>query len=121
MVVPANLPGTTNTAPLADILGDQQGKLTFPDTGKSGQETVVLDGTGSTDADGTIVAYRWSWVDAKGAPQSATGPRLTVNIVTSFNYAFTLVVEDDMGADSAPDTVQVTVTPKSGGKGKPPR
>jgi hypothetical protein len=121
MIVPATLPGTTNQPPVADILGDQQGAMAFPDTGRSGQETVTLDGSGSTDVDGQIAAYRWSWVDAQGNPRTGTGARLTVQLVTRFTYAFTLTVEDDLGASSAPAMVSVTVTPKPGGKGKPPR
>lgn len=120
MIIPETLPGGGNQPPVADILGDQLGTLTFADTGKAGQETVTLDGTGSTDSDGTIATYRWTWVDAQGVPRSGTGARLAVQLVTRFTYAFTLTVEDDLGAMSAPDTVNVTVNPKSGGR-KPPR
>ena len=121
MVVPASLPGTSNLTPLADIVGDQQGSITVPDTGRSGQESVTLDGSGSSDPDGSITAYRWNWLDAQGILRSGTGVRLSVQLLTSFQYTFTLTVEDDRGALSAPDNVVVTVTPKPGGKGKPTR
>lgn len=124
MVVPAELGGSGNQAPVSDILGDQSGRITVADTGKSGQESVTLDGTGSSDPDGQVVAYRWSWTDAQGEPRTGSGSRLTVVLNTGVQYAFSLTVEDDRGAVSAPDNVLVTVTAKAGGgggKGKPPR
>jgi subtilisin family serine protease len=121
MLVPATLPGSSNLVPVADIAGDQLGRITVADTGKSGQESVTLDGSTSVDPDGSIVAYRWTWVDAQGVTRTGSGVRLSVQLVTNVQYPFTLTVEDDDGALSAPDNVLVTVTPKTGGKGKPPR
>lgn len=121
MTVPATLPGSSNVPPIADILGDQLGRIVVADTGKSGQETLTLDGSGSRDADGSIVAYRWTWIDAQGTARTGSGVRLSVQLATSVQYPFTLVVADDRGALSAPDNVLVTVTPRAGGKGKPPR
>lgn len=43
----------TNTAPVADA-----GVETFAGTG----DTTILDGTGSSDADGDPLSYAWSWV-----------------------------------------------------------
>lgn len=121
MVVPATLPGSSNLVPVADIAGDQLGRITVADTGKAGQESVTLDGSASVDPDGSIVAYRWTWVDAQGVTRTGSGVRLSVQLLTNVQYPFTLTVEDDEGAVSAPDNVLVTVTPKTGGKGKPPR
>ena len=121
MVIPAELPGASNLPPVADVLGDQLGRITVADTGKAGQETVTLDGSASSDADGSVVAHRWTWIDAQGTARTASGARISVPLVTNVQYPFTLVVEDDRGAVSAPDNVLVTVIPKSGGKGKPPR
>jgi len=74
---------------------------------------VALDGTGSTDSDGTVVAYSWAQiggtlvdelVDAETATPSFTAPVVTVDEFLSFE----LTVEDDDGATDT-DIVQVFV------------
>ena len=118
MIVPASLTPANNSEPVADILGDQQGLIQFTDSGKSGVERVTLDGSGSYDADGFLVAYRWSWLDGDGVIRNGSGQTLSVDLSVGPSYYFTLVVEDDAGAVSAGDTVEVTVAAKSGGGGK---
>jgi hypothetical protein len=91
--------GVANVAPIADAGVDQS--LTLA----AGQVaiTVTLDGSGSTDVDGNIVAYAWT-----GAPEPADSisPNLTLGVGT---YRFALVVTDDAGVASAEDWVQILV------------
>jgi len=118
MVVPVELPVISNQAPVADILGDQSGSLSFADTGKSGAEKVTLDGSGSYDPDGYVVSYQWSWDDG-GVNRTASGAQLTVELATGPTYEFSLAVQDEDGAVSDTDVVTVTITAKSGGSGGP--
>lgn len=76
--------------------------LTATDSDLSANEPVTLNGSGSSDADGTIVAYDWAWNggSASGVSPIATFP---VGITT-----VTLTVTDNDGA-TATATVRVTV------------
>ncbi len=93
--------GPPNQPPVADAGPDQQVQL------QAGQAevTVVLDGTGSTDPDGSVAAYQWT-----GSPDPDDSARPSV-VLGPGTYTFTLVVTDDRGASSAPDEVTVTVEP----------
>ncbi len=79
------------------------------------QDTVQLDGTGSSDPDGTIAHYAWTQqsgpavtlANADTATPSFTAP----NVSAPQTLVFQLVVADDKGANSAPDTVSVSVNP----------
>ena len=87
-----------NQAPIANAGPDQ--------TVEAG-ETVVLDGSGSSDADGDFLTYRWS------APSGVTLSSLTVSRPTfvasvAGTYRISLVVTDG-ARSSTPDTVVVTV------------
>jgi serine protease len=117
MTMPAEIPTIVNQAPIADISGDVNGVLTFNDTGKSGEQTVTLDGSESSDPDGFIQSYSWSWTGSDGNGGSASGSSTTVSLLVGPTYEFTLVVTDDQGIPSVPDTVTITVAPKSGGGG----
>jgi len=75
--------------------------------------TVTLDGSASSDADGTIASYAWTSNDgvalvagANPAQASFTAPAITSNPTT---LGFQLTVTDDGGA-SATSTVNVDVT-----------
>jgi outer membrane autotransporter protein len=75
-------------------------------------ENVVLDGSGSTDADpGTVLTYQW-FVDGEfslGPP--STSPTLTANLPAGVS-SVTLVVTDDSGdtnSNSSFDAVDITV------------
>jgi hypothetical protein len=88
-----------NIPPTADAGPDQ----IVTDEDNSGSQLVSLDGTGSSDADGSIVSYVWT----EGSTQIATGAN------TSFSFAVgihevTLTVTDDMGATDT-DTLTITV------------
>jgi alpha-tubulin suppressor-like RCC1 family protein len=72
--------------------------------------TAVLDGTGSSDAGGTITSYQW--VQSAG-PSSASlaspnAPLCGVSALEPGVYIFSLTVTDDQGATST-DTMQVRV------------
>lgn len=99
---------TDNLPPAADAGADQQTQ--------SGAD-VVLDGSASSDPDGTISSVLWTQLD-NGAPQVAlndadqlqasfTAPEVAV----ATDLLFELSVSDDDAASDA-DTVRVTVTPQ---------
>ncbi len=67
--------------------------------------TVTTDARGSTDADGTITGYAWSWGDG-GASTGATAQHAYAAAGT---YAIGLTVTDDDGATHATSS-SVTVT-----------
>lgn len=87
----------TNLPPVADAGAD----AVFNDVDGNGTETVTLDGTGSTDADGTIQVYRWTEDGAFVAGGRTATPSLTVG-----THVITLEVEDD---DGASDTDEVSI------------
>jgi thermitase len=93
--------GLTNLPPLADAGADQ----TVPDNDHDGTELVTLDGSASSDRDGSIVSYAWR----EGTSSIATGatPAVWLSVGT---HTLTLEVTDDDG-DSATDSVVVTVSP----------
>lgn len=110
-----------NSTPLANAGPDQQ----VPFTGAP--VDVVLDGTGSSDTDGTLVAFRWLSATAvpgggrgRYVPTGETGdwpadyPRVTVRLPEGV-WKFSLQVIDEKGSTSLPDVVTITVgTPPAG-------
>jgi hypothetical protein len=88
-----------NQAPVADAGPDATYTLELS------QPTieVTLDGSGSTDIDGVIFAYTWSGTPD---PNDVVSPTVTLSAGV---HTFTLVVTDDDGATSDPDTVTITV------------
>jgi len=89
-----------NVDPVADAGTDQ----TVNDSDDSGDEAVTLDGSGSSDSDGTIVSYDWTWTG-----DSATGESPTASFPVG-ETTVTLTVTDDEGATDT-DEVIITVTP----------
>jgi hypothetical protein len=95
-----------NVAPTANAGPDQSvNELTL----------VTLDGTGSTDPDGTIASYAWT---QSGGPAvtlsdpSAAMPTFTApDVAAPTDLTFDLTVTDNNGATSAPDSVTITVNP----------
>jgi len=96
-VTPANVP------PVADA-GDDQ---TVTDTDGDGSAAVTLDGSGSSDADGTIVSYVWK----EGAVQIATGAAPNVTMDIAVHTVDLTVTDDDDATDS--DSVVVTVVSRT--------
>ncbi len=74
---------------------------------------VSLDGTKSSDPDGSIASYTWSLVSQPaGSNISLTNPNTSTPVFTptvTGAYTFSLVVTDNSGATST-NTAQVTVT-----------
>ncbi|MDQ7062964.1 MAG: PKD domain-containing protein [candidate division KSB1 bacterium] len=88
-----------NQPPVADAGGDQ----TVADSDGSGSEPVTLDGSNSSDPDGSIVSYEWS----EAGTVLGTSAVLTVDLAVG-SHSITLTVTDDLGATSS-DGVLVTV------------
>ncbi len=90
-----------NDAPTANAGPDQ----TVTDADNNGEELVTLNGSASSDADGTIIAYEWK----QGA--TVLGDTATLNVDAPVGtWTFTLTVTDNEGA-AASDVVVVEVLP----------
>jgi hypothetical protein len=103
--------GTTpNTAPVANAGAAQ--------TVTSGA-TVTLNGTASTDSDGSIAGYNWTQTAGTGVTLSSSvvaQPTFTAPTVASATtLTFSLVVTDNRGASSTAATVNITVNPSAAG------
>jgi len=92
-------PPPNNQPPVANAGPDQ----TITDTDGNGSEQIALNGSSSTDSDGTIVSYVWT----EGGTQLATGANPTVTLSTG-EHTITLTVTDNGGL-KATDTVTVIV------------
>ena len=92
-------PVQPNQPPVASAGADQQVLLGVGQT----QALVTIDGSASTDSDGSIAEYRWTGVPD---PDDVVRPSLHLG---AGDYLFSLVVVDDRNAQSAPDTVSVSV------------
>jgi hypothetical protein len=91
-----------NLPPTADAGPDQ--------TLKEPTNTATLNGSGSTDPDGTIVGYFWAQVDGP-AGASIQNPNQAITLVTGLvpgTYTFSLTVTDNHGATGY-DTTQIFV------------
>jgi subtilisin family serine protease/subtilase family serine protease len=93
--------GLTNLPPDADAGPDQ----TVADGDSDGTELVTLDGSGSSDSDGTIASHTWR----EGSTSIGTGETPAVRLSVGV-HMLTLEATDDDG-DTATDTVVITVTP----------
>jgi len=95
----------SNTAPVANAGADQ--------TGIAAGATVTLDGTGSSDADTDPLTYLWTQTAGDTVTLSddtEAQPTFTAPTTGSAQtLTFSLVVTDDNGADSDPDTVDIEV------------
>jgi len=93
-----------NQAPTADAGGDQ----TLDDTDLQPGEDVVLDASGSSDPDGSIVSHVWLDQDEN---QIATGMNATVRLPDGVNTII-LLVTDNLGETGiATITVSIAVAP----------
>lgn len=92
----------SNAAPVANAGADQNVKV---------GQTVVLDGSKSTDADGDPLTYLWTIVspsDTVAVITNNTSAAPSIEIKEQGTYVIQLVVNDGK-TDSAPDTVSLTV------------
>ncbi|OGZ41615.1 MAG: hypothetical protein A3C80_00225 [Candidatus Ryanbacteria bacterium RIFCSPHIGHO2_02_FULL_45_43] len=94
-----------NMLPVANAGSDK----TVTDNDNNGSEPVTLDGSGSYDPDGSIVAFEW-----KEGPSVFGTSALIVKDFAVGIHTVTLTVTDDKGAASL-DEVVVTVNPKPSG------
>lgn len=92
-------PAEPNSPPIAHAGGDYSVAEGSP---------VTLDGSGSTDSDGTIASYSWDF-DGDGVYDDANGVHPVFQTSDSGVYTVGLQVIDDRG-DSAVATTLVTVT-----------
>lgn len=95
-------PPLTNNSPIAVAGPDQVIYLPL--------DNAIVDGSGSTDPDGTIVSYLWTKISG---PTSliVVNPNLaktSINQLVQGTYLFELLIKDNGGL-SAKDTMQITV------------
>jgi hypothetical protein len=75
--------------------------------------TVVLNGSLSSDGDGSIIVWNWTWPTQPNITiEDADSPHPSFNASELGEAIFTLRVMDDDGLWSLPDTVKVTVVPE---------
>lgn len=100
-VLPANIPPTA-------VAGADQ-SITLPTS------SVSVNGSGSTDSDGTIASYLWSKISGPVAYTitSPTNVSTTITGLVAGVYVFRLTVTDDDGATGT-DDVQITVNEEPG-------
>ncbi len=91
-----------NVPPIANAGPDQ----TVPDTDGNGVEAVSLDGSASTDPDGTIVSYQWT---KDGITISNGASAIQGAVLAIGDHTITLTVTDNLGATGS-DTVLISVT-----------
>ncbi|MCG8700036.1 MAG: T9SS type A sorting domain-containing protein, partial [Bacteroidales bacterium] len=89
-----------NQPPVANAGADQS----VTDSDNSGSEQVTLDGSGSSDVDGTIVSYDWS----ENGALIATGVSPVVDLTVGI-HAIILTVTDNNGA-AGTDNITVVVS-----------
>jgi hypothetical protein len=97
--VVVNVNAASVVPPTADAGADQ----TIVDSDRDEDEWVSLDGSGSSDSDGSIASYSWRYMTAEIATGSSPSVDLTVGV-----HTITLVVTDNDGA-TATDEVVITV------------
>jgi hypothetical protein len=103
------VPGGANNPPVA--------KITAPSGIILPVASVTLDGSGSTDSDGSIASYQWTQVSGPNTSNIVTpGAKTTViNGLVAGSYTFQLKVTDNLGAIGTATTVVMV----SAGNAKP--
>ena len=89
-----------------------------PDQNVDEQTVVSLDGSGSVDGDGTVEEFAWTQTGGPAvslSDPSAVNPSFTSPTVLESEgvqiLSFSLVVTDDQGESSPPDSVSINVSP----------
>ncbi len=100
IVITIGSPAPTS-APIANAGPDRA----LPDTNQIDGETLVLDASASSDADGTIATHQW----LIGTQVIATGATATVTLPDGESFITLLVTDDDGNTGS--DALLVTVAP----------
>lgn len=99
-----------NTAPTADA---------GPDRSVTAGESASLFGGSSNDPGGSVVGYAWTQTAGPAVPlfsAATVQPRFVAPVVASaVTLTFSLIVTDNVGLQSAPDSITVTVNPATGG------
>lgn len=116
--------GATDQATVAIVVTSPSGSNIPPTAVVSSSSTVGdaplqvhLDGSGSTDSDGTILSYKWDMGDGG----TATGPKVTYAYTTAGSFNATLTVTDDGGlTDSISTPVIVREPPAGSNRNVPP-
>jgi len=95
--------GETNNPPIANAGPDQTIQLPI--------DSIILDGSASSDPDGTIIAWRWSKISGPTSFNilSATAAKTGVKNLDTGTYHFELKVKDNEGL-FATDTILVNST-----------
>ncbi|MCF6281733.1 MAG: PKD domain-containing protein [Candidatus Polarisedimenticolaceae bacterium] len=93
--------GTGNQAPVADASGPYSGTV---------DSAIQFNGAGSSDANGVIVTYEWTFGDGT----SGTGPNPSHTYTTPGVYNVTLMVTDDEGAMDSDATTATIAAVDSG-------
>lgn len=96
--------GDVNQLPVANAGEDQT--ITLP------IDSVTLDGSASSDADGEIASFSWTRISGPIAGSIATPEEAITKIrdLTAGVYEYELTITDNLGAINK-DTIQVTVNP----------
>jgi outer membrane autotransporter protein len=102
VLITVNAP-TSSSQPTANAGADR----TVTDTDSAPGESVVLDGTASTDPNGSIASYTWSRVNGESTEVLGSGPTLTVPLPDGENVIRLTVT--DIEGNTATDTVIITV------------
>ncbi|WP_153801192.1 PKD domain-containing protein [Foetidibacter luteolus] len=102
---------TSNAVPVAKISGNTDIQLPANST--------ILDGSGSTDSDGSIKSYAWSYVSGPTSysftVNGSDNSKVTISSLTAGDYVFKLAVTDNQGAvSSVTDTIKVAAAPSTG-------
>lgn len=96
----------SNLPPVANAGTDQT--LTLP------TNSTTLNGSLSSDADGTIVSYAWTQVSGPSVVDPANVMNYDISNLVVGTYVFQLIVTDNDGAFSTADTVTIVVNPQDG-------
>jgi hypothetical protein len=105
VTITVNASGGGNVAPTANAGVDQS-----VDTGT----VVTLNGSASSDSDGTIASYAWAQISGTSVTLSGTGATRTFTPTVAGTYVFGLTVTDDDGDSSAQDTISIVASAPSG-------